>query len=159
MTDKTTLLLIAQRHALGLNASELADLPAINQNHRTIANYERGDRNPSLDYIESMRELGVLYYRLQASITTDIALQKRQAGTPILPYFVDFDDFERTTSNDDKTYWRVWQSVVGHLVLIGDIDSLNDDAPIPASFRQTWFWLNMGYDVIDLAEDTRNDSF
>ena len=156
MTNKTTLLLIAQRHALGLNASELADLPTINQTHRTVANYERGDRNPSSNYIESMREISVLYYHLQASITTDIGLQKRQTSTPTLPYFVDFNDFERITGNNCKTYWRVWQSVIGHIVLIGDIDNLGDDASVPASFKQTWYWLGRGYDVVGLAEDITN---
>jgi|GEM_PF-4639794 len=148
--NDTTLKLIAMRRALGLNASELAELPAVQLNKRTIATYERFERLPAQSYIESMHGLSVFYQLLLSNLNADITLHKLQAGKPELPYFKEFADFERVTGNDCQTYWRLWQAVIGHLVMTGAIDSINDDAPLPASFKQSKFWLDKGYDVTDL---------
>lgn len=152
--NNTILKLIAMRRALGLNASELAELPAVQLNKRTIATYERFERAPSQDYVESMHGLSTFYQLLLSNLNADITLHKLQAGSKlVLPYFKDFADFERVTGNDCQTYWRIWQAVVGHLVMTGVIDSINDNAPIPAGFKHSKFWLDKHYDIFDLDEN------
>ena len=147
MTNKTTLLLIAQRHALGLNASELADLPAISQNHRTIANYERGCRTPSASYIESMQNIGTLYDMLTIYLNIDLKMCRLKGVAAVLPYFVDFDDFERVTGNDDKNYWRVWQAVIGHLALKDIVTTIDDSKKINDCFDKSLLWLKKEWDL------------
>ena len=149
MTNKTTLLLIAQRHALGLNISELADMLDIDK--RVISFVERGERKPTDDHKLSMFSLSSHY-----ELLTDIIKQEAQAfkiQNPaerlVLPYFSDFERFKSVTGNQHKNYWRLWQAGVSHLVLAGVINHINDDADVPVGFKQTRFWLDLGYDLAE----------
>lgn len=155
MTNNIALQLTCQRRALGLNISELADMLDIDK--RVISFVERGERKPTDDHKLSMFSLSSHY-----ELLTDIIKQEAQAfkiqnpATRLpLPYFSDFERFKSVTGNQHKNYWRLWQAAISHLVLVGVINHINDDADVPASFKQTWFWLNMGYDVVDLAEDAQ----
>lgn len=147
MQNDITLRLIAQRRALGVNMTELADMPAVSQDKRVIADYERGRRKPAQSYIDSIQGLSAFYQLLLSTLSNDIKAHRLLSSDLMLPYFSEIADFERVTGNDCETYWRLWQAVVGHLALTGDIISLNDDAPIPASFKQTLFLLNKGYET------------
>lgn len=167
-----TLQLIAQRRALGLNMSELADLPAIKQSKQVIADYESGRRQPAQSYIESMYFISTHYNLLLKLINRDIDRFNIAHPLPAtdnadeyfelmksverltLPYFHDFDNFVATTGNNSKNYWRIWQAVIGHLLLSSQLIRVNDqDFSSLTGFGDTQFWLDGGYDVKDLEED------
>lgn len=158
MTDNQTPRLIAIRQAMGLNMTELAELPAIPQSNRVISNYERGVRPPSTAFAASMNEIA-RHYRLLLSILLfelqNINLLRfyvdsadQPAPKPILPYFDTFEDFVANTGNESPSYWRVWQAVLNHLVITNIIDVSNDfdEHKIPPSFENTFLWLNNHYE-------------
>lgn len=138
---------------------------------RHISFYERGDRKPTQDYLGAMALTATHYDVLINCLTRDIAAFKIANPLPAtddadeyirlkksvkrltLPYFSDFEQFKARTSNDSASYWRLWQAAISHLVMVGAITHVVDDADLLASFKQTRFWLDLGYDVIDLAED------
>lgn len=169
MTNNIALQLTCQRRALGLNISELADMLGIDK--RVISFVERGDRKPTQDYLESMALTAIHYDVLIDCLTRDIATFKMQNPLPVtdnmeeyirlkksvkrltLPYFSSLDDFNACTGNNNLSYWRLWQAAISHLVMIGAIAHVVDDTDVPASFKQTWFWLDGGYDVTDLSEN------
>ena len=70
----------------------------------------------------------------------------------VLPYFMDFEQFKRNTGNESKTYWRIWQAVVGHLAAVGKVLKLNDDILMPDSFTNSKYWLAGGYEI-ELEDD------
>lgn len=167
MTDKI-LPLIAKRHALGLNITELAELPNIEQDKRVIANYERGDRKPARSYNESMYIISLHYSLLLKLLNQDIDAFNIAHPLPVtddtseyiellktterltLPYFKDFELFTATTSNTSQTSWRVWQAVVSHLVMIGKVTRLDDhDLSSLIGFGNTQYWLDGGYNTKD----------
>lgn len=169
MSNNIALQLTCQRRALGLNISELADMLDIDK--RVISFVERGERKPTRSYLESMRSLSTHYELLVTLLLRDISAFNIANPLPItddsdeyfklmksvnrltLPYFSDFDSFVAATGASSLSYWRLWQAAISHLVMIGAIAHVVDDAPMPDSFKQTRFWLDLGYDVIDLAED------
>lgn len=152
MTNNIALQLTCQRRALGLNISELADMLDIDK--RVISFVERGERKPTDDHKLSMFSLSSHYELLTDLIKQDVQAFKIQnpAALLVLPYFSDFERFKLATSNQHKNYWRLWQAAVSHLVLAGLINHINDDASIPAAFKKTHFWLDLGYDVTDLEQ-------
>lgn len=171
MTNNIATQLTCQRRALGLNISELADMLGMDKRH--ISFYERGERKPTQDYLGSMASTATHYGVLIDCLKRDIAAFKMQNPLPItddsdeyfklvksvkrltLPYFSDFEQFKARTGNDSASYWRLWQAAISHLVMIGAIAHITDDCDLPASFKQTQFWLDLGYDVADLAEDAQ----
>lgn len=62
-----------------------------------------------------------------------------------LPFFYSFDDFSKYTGNTSRAYWKIWQAVIGHLILIGKLDTLDDTVRIPDDFTCVR-WLNGNYD-------------
>lgn len=171
MKNNIALLLTCQRRALGLNISEMADMLGIDK--RVISFVERGERKPAQDHLGSMALSSTHYDVLINCLKRDIDSFKLQNPLPItddsdeyfklvkhvkrltLPFFNDFEQFKAATSNESKSYWRIWQAAISHLVTVGSLHCINDDTPIPASFKQTHFWLDMNYDVLDLAEDVQ----
>ncbi|MGP4716923.1 DNA-directed RNA polymerase subunit alpha C-terminal domain-containing protein [Psychrobacter sp. T6-6] len=161
MQNDKVLLLIAQRRAMGLNMTEFADLPNVEQDKRVIADYESRRRKPADSYDMSVFMVASHYNLLLEQLNRDIARFNLSNPRPaaedrlLLPFFEYLSDFTFATSNTSVTYWRIWQAAVGHLVLAGKITRLNDEAPIPASFINTLFWLKGGYEhdlVIDEIE-------
>lgn len=67
----------------------------------------------------------------------------------VLPFFHSFDDFATATGNKSPAYWKIWQAVVGHLVLVGKLNHLDDNVQIPADY-QCMRWLHGKYDVSEL---------
>lgn len=167
MLNDLTLQLTAQRHALGLNVSELAELPAIAQDKRVISDYERGRRIPAQSYVGAMSLISMHYDLLLKLILRDIDAHHFRYPLPktddaaeyfkrlesvnhlALPYFADFERFKSTTGNTNKGYWRIWQSVIGHLSLVGKILRINDDVLLPDSFTNSKDWLALKYEVTE----------
>lgn len=150
MINPTVLKLIAQRKALGLNMSELAELPNITQNNKVIADYERGRRKPAQSYINEMKRLSVSYAHLIQMIEADI--NKAKLINPkyelSLPFFSEFLDFKVETGNHQLQYWRVWQAAVSHLVMSGAVTNIDDSAPIPETMTNTKSCLSGSYDAV-----------
>jgi len=174
MQNNITLKLIAQRRALGLNMSELAALPSISQSKQTIADYESGRRSPAASYIDSMELISSHYRLLLRLITNDITRFNTAHPLPItsdlkeyeellanteqlnIPFFRDFKRFVEVTSNTDRSYWRVWQAVIGHLLLEGVLNRTDDyNLSSLSGFGDTQYWLDGGYRLID--EDATNN--
>ncbi len=145
MTNNIALQLTCQRRALGLNISELADMLDIDK--RVISFVERGERKPTRDYLESMQKIGTLYDMLTMYIKIDLKMSRSHGISAAMPYFVDFDDFERVTGNDDKTYWRVWQAVIGHLALKDIVTTIDDSKKINDCFDKSLLWLKKEWDL------------
>lgn len=153
MQNDTTLLLIAQRKALGLNMTELADLPAIAQSKQVIADYESGRRNPAQSYIAAMTAIKNDYNLLMSCIMHDIRSNFAVNGVAqqSLPYFISFDDFHLNTGAD-ATRWQIWQSALNNLVLSGKLGAVDDNNVIPPFLRTTELWLAGSYDATSSAE-------
>lgn len=167
MTNNIALQLTCQRRALGLNISELAEM--LNIDKRVISFVERGERKATKCYLESMALTATHYDVLINCLKRDIAAFKIANPLPTtddtdeyirlkksverleLPFFSDFEQFKARTNNDSVSYWRLWQAAISHLVMIGAIAHIVDDANVPKSFKQSKFWLDLGYDVNGLA--------
>ena len=145
MTNDIAVQLTCQRRALGLNISELADMLDIDK--RVISFVERGERKPTQDYLESMQKIGTLYDILITYLNIDLKMCRLKGVAAALPYFVNFDDFERVTSNDNKTYWRVWQAVIGHLALKDIVTTIDDSKKINDCFDKSLLWLKKEWDL------------
>ena len=145
MTNNIALQLTCQRRALGLNISELADMLGIDK--RVISFVERGERKPTDDYLESMQKIGTLYDMLITYLNIDLKMCRLKGVAAALPYFVNFDDFERVTSNDNKTYWRVWQAAIGHLALKDIVTIIDDSKKINDCFDKSLLWLKKEWDL------------
>lgn len=62
-----------------------------------------------------------------------------------LPFFISFKDYKKKTGNQSESYWRIWQSVISHLFIVGELRSLDDNAEIPDYFS-CLSWLRGDYD-------------
>lgn len=157
-TINHSLALAAQRHALGLSCADVAALPHVKQDRKVISAYERMSRTPSHTYIDAMHVTACHYRLLLKLLTQDLELHTRYHDKPpVLPFFREFSDFVETTGNHSKLYWRVWQSVLGHLVLTGSVNLLDDDtmgnlAHVPSAV----YWLDGGYSINDDSHDCSN---
>lgn len=161
MKNNIVLRLIAQRRALGLNMTELAELPNVEQSNKVIADYESGRRKPAQSYLDSMRMLSSNYdfllklllrdidayyfkYPLADTDNTDEYIKRMQSVSHLmLPYYASFDQFVHCTGHSNKTFWRIWQAVVGHLALTAKVLCINDNVTIPESLSETRHWLNI----------------
>ncbi len=154
----------AMRQGLGLTVKEAAELAAIDVSKRSFQYWEAGDRSIPDDVSIYFSLFATNYSLLLSKLTNDIAVFKAQNPLPIaddpdeyfeniakvkkvtLPFFTTFDSFVSVTSNKHVINWRIWQSVISHLYLMGAIAKLNDQDSVPESFT-AWHWLRGDYDV------------
>ena len=147
MKRKIPARLIAQRKALGLNLSELAELPSIEQSKQAISHYELGNRKPAQSYIDAMNKIANDCAMLQSFIKYDINSINDNKVSPFdlvpLPYFSDFNDYIDCRGgrfDGDLTCWRVWQAALSHLVVSNKLLHIDDSADIPMCFTSTRLW-------------------
>lgn len=154
----------AMRQGLGLTVKEAAELAAIDVSKRSFQYWETGDRNIPDDVSSYFSLFATNYSLLLSKLTADIAEFKAENPLPItddsdeyfekiakvnkvsLPFFVDFEYFVSATNNKHVVNWRVWQSVISHLYLIGAIAKIDDQKAVPKDFT-AWQWLRGDYDV------------
>lgn len=140
-----TLTAIAKRKGLGLNVTELAEVELVSQSNRTIANYERRAYPISSSYAESLDTLSMYYKELLTMLERDIEDYNRlviEHKPPlVLPYYEGLADFQEVFNKGTVTKWRLWQSVLGHLLLTNKISGINDSLEIPHTFINTKNWL------------------
>ncbi len=81
----------------------------------------------------------------KATVHNENDQTKPSTVKPVLPFFYSFESFQMTTECPHVTYWRIYQAVISHLILIGKITKLDDSAEIPSDFW-IWKWLKGGYE-------------
>lgn len=158
----------AQRQALGLTVAEACELVK-NKDGQPLSKrfwqyLEQGERvitdDIDIAIFTHASHYTLLLNRLTADIdefnqtnlkpTTDDAdeyfEQLKRAKKLVLPFWHSFEQFATDTGNQSQAYWKIWQAVVGHLMLIGKLNYLDDDAKVPADFG-AWRWLKGDYDV------------
>lgn len=161
------LTLKATRKALGLEVADACQLmpsPKTGEtlNKRTFQYFESGKFPVPPDVELKFFNYASHYHLLLAKLTADIQAfkvvnpypktdnsdeyfaQLKSVKKLVLPYFADFEQFTTDTGNKSVGYWRIWQAVLGHLVLVGTITQLDDNATIPKDFS-VWAWLNGDY--------------
>lgn len=158
--------LIAQRKALGLNLTELSELPVIKQDFRAISHYELGNRKPPQSYIDSMNAITTQYKILAGLIERDLSNIKSDMSAArlqdaelcsqklALPLFASFDDFVAYRGDSrpsDLTYWRIWQSAIAHLSLTDHSIIIEDNSPIADCFTSTRLWFFYSNDLANIG--------
>ena len=147
MSHKTNhLKLKAMRQALGLTVAEACEfVPNLRGepvSKRYLQYLEAGEQRIS-DEIDLIFFTKAAHYRLLLEkLTSDIESWHKDNPRPTsdeyllaLPFFYSFDDFANRTGNPSRASWRIWQSITGHLALMGKLHQLDDDAQIPDNFR------------------------
>lgn len=142
----------ATRQGLGLEVAEAAELAGVQK--RSFNYWEQGER-----FVPS--DVDLLFFNMAShyNLVLDKLLSDVEAATirptdedvnptvkPILPFFRTFEDFQSATECPHVAYWRIYQSVISHLVLIGKVTKLDDTAKIPENFW-IWRWLKGEYEA------------
>ena len=151
----------AMRQSLGLTVAEASDLKGVQVSKRFFNYLEAGDYVIKPDVADTFFNLSAQYQLALHCLTRDIAAYKEKHypqtdnadeyflaikdKTLVLPFFHKFELFEEKTGNELPHFWKIYQSIVGHLLLIGEITTLDDNAEIPLDFS-IWQWLEMKYD-------------
>ncbi|WP_131667402.1 DUF1870 family protein [Psychrobacter pygoscelis] len=159
----------AMRQGLGLTVAEAAELKAINVSKRAFQYWEAGDRPIPDDVSQTFYAIACQYHAIVKVLNEDIARFKEQNPLPdtddaneyfeqikqvkklVLPFYTSFVDFVEATGNSHVIHWRLWQSAISHLFLIGKLNDLDDNVSVPNDFK-AWSWLNGDYGVDDLAD-------
>lgn len=146
------LLLKANRQGLGLTVADAAELAKVTK--RSFQYWEAGkyaipDDVDMLFFQMSSHYALVLEKMIadieKATIYNETDETKPSRISPILPFFHSFELFQMTTECPHVAYWRIYQAVVSHLILIGKISKLDDSAEIPENFG-IWKWLKGSYE-------------
>lgn len=167
MSKINHLKLKAMRQALGLTVAEACEFVPNLQGEPVSKRYfqylEAGEQRISDDIDLIFYTKASHYTLLLEKLTSDIERWHKDNPRPTsddadeyfeqmkavkklaLPFFYSFDDFAQCTGNQSRAYWKIWQSVIGHLVLTGKLHQLDDDAKIPDDFG-CWAWLKGNYD-------------
>lgn len=148
------LVLKAQRQSLGLTVAEIAEI--CNVTKRSFQYWEAGkvpvpsDVSITVDAMASHYALVLEKMRddvKKATVHNDFDETKPSRISPKLPFYHTFELFQTATNCPNITYWRIYQSVVGQLLLQGDISNLDDAQTIPDHFG-IWKWLDGAYEHI-----------
>lgn len=143
------------RQGLGLTVLEVSELPQVNVTKRSFQRWEAGDVPVPKD-IESIMSLMASHYSLvlnkmlaDVESATIRPAEDEIKGTvkPVLPYFQSFELFQMETGCPHVAYWKIYQSVISHLILIGKITKLDDAVKIPENWG-IWKWLKGTYEHV-----------
>lgn len=146
----------AQRQSLGLTVAEICNITKNKDGYplakRTWQYYETGKLIIQDDIDLLMFSLASHYSLLLDKLTEDIKRFNEENPRTItddadiyfeqlasvkklaLPFWHSFEQFVKDTGNNSEACWKIWQAVVGHLVLTGKLNYLDDDAKVPANF-------------------------
>lgn len=150
----------AVRQSLGLTIAEASDLQRIDVS-KHFFQYLTGERTNNHYLFDS---LSVQYHLVFTNLSEDVDLYNKQRlpktktddldeyfkqlrSTPKLklPFFQSFELWQEKTGNDLPHFWKIYQAVVGHLLLFGKLTELDDSADIPPQFS-IWFWIDGKYE-------------
>ncbi len=136
----------AMRQSLGLTVAEASELNSIKVSKRFFQYIESGERTANQDINDVFFNLGSQYHLALSKLTDDINEHCKTSKKPVLPFFHSFELFKEKTGNQYPHFWKIYQSVIGHLLLIGAITTLDDNAEIPKNFS-IWWWLDGKYEI------------
>lgn len=141
----------AMRQSLGLTVTEAAELTQVSK--RAFQYWESGKRLVPDDVDLYFFTLASNYTMVLEKMMADVQATTVQPSDevvaptkkPVLPFFHSFEDFNKTKKCKSVACWRIYQAVVGQLLLLGNITKLDDAAVIPKSF---WVhkWLKSNLD-------------
>lgn len=135
----------AQRQSLGLTVAEACALVK-NKDGQPLSKrmwqyYEQGKHRAHSSVDIAILGLASHYTLLLDRLTADIIkLKQDNTESPVLPFWHSFEQFKADTGNHSQAHWKIWQAVIGHLMLTGKLNYLDDDAKIPTDFG-AWRWL------------------
>ena len=138
----------ALRQGLGLTVADASELANVAK--RTFQRWEDGTRSVPSDVDLLMDFMASHYAMVLDRILSDIQAAtiynadddtKPSRTSPKLPFFHTFEAFQIATKCPHIAYWRIYQSVISQLMLLGKISKLDDAAVIPADF---WIWKWLG---------------
>lgn len=145
----------AQRQGLGLTVAEIADIAKVTK--RSFQYWEAG-KVPVPDDVEMLIDVMASQYCLVLGILLsdvelatwrntdpDNNLDKPMRISPTLPFFHSFELFLEKTGIKNIVYWRIYQSAVSQLMLVGKIVRLDDSIEIPENWK-IWKWFKGHYD-------------
>ena len=156
----------AQRQSLGLTVAEACGLIK-NKDGQPLSKrfwqyMEQGGRSISEDIDITIFGLASHYTLLLDKLTADIDDFNAKNPKPItddadeyfeqlksvkklvLPFWHSFEQFKADTGNESKAHWKIWQAAIGHLMLTGKLNYLDDSAKVPDDFS-VWRWLKGDY--------------
>ena len=139
----------AQRQALGLTVAEACELVKNKEGQplskRMWQYMEQGERSIPEDVDIAIFGLASHYTLLLDRLTADtIKLKQDNTESPVLPFWHSFEQFKADTGNPSQAHWKIWQAAIGHLMLTGKLNYLDDDVKVPADFS-VWRWLKGDY--------------
>ena len=158
----------AQRQALCLTVAEACALVK-NKDGQPLSKrmwqyYEQGKHPVHNDIDIAIFGLASHYTLLLNKLTADIADFNAKNPKPItddadeyfeqlksvkklvLPFWHSFEQFKADTGNQSQAHWKIWQAVIGHLMLTGKLNYLDDSVKVPDGSR-SWRWLKGNYDA------------
>ncbi len=142
----------ALRQGLGLTVADAADLTGVTK--RSFQRWELGNV-PVPNDVDMTFFLMSSHYSLvlekmladveRVTIYNETDDTKPSRTSPILPFFHTFESFQVATECPHVAYWRIYQSVISQLLLLGKVSKLDDDVKIPENFG-IWRWLRGEYE-------------
>lgn len=142
----------AQRQSLGLTVADAAEL--CNVTKRSFQYWEAGTwavpKDVNLQFFTMASHYALVLEKMlddvkRVTIYNDSDDTKPSRISPILPFYHTFEVFQIATECPHVVYWRIYQSVIGQLLLLGKISKLDDVQKIPADFW-VWKWLKGHYE-------------
>lgn len=142
----------AIRQGLGLEVAEAAELCGVQK--RSFNYWEQGERSIPNDVNLLFFTMSSHYVLVLEKMIADVELAtirnteddtKPSRISPTLPFYRTFELFQMATENPNKSYWRIYQSVISQLILLGKITKLDDEKEIPENF-EIWKWLRGEYE-------------
>lgn len=143
----------ALRQGLGLTVAEASELPSINVTKRSFQYWEAGKVPVPNDVKDAFFLMSSHYTLVLEKMLTDVEQatirptddEIKPTIKPVLPFFHTFESFQMTTECPHVVYWRIYQSVISQLLLLGKITKLDDNSNIPENFN-VWKWLKGAYE-------------
>ena len=146
------LVLKAQRQSLGLTVAEIAEICGVTK--RSFQYWEAGKvpvpSDVALTFFTMVSHYALVLDKMladvkNATVYNDTDDTKPSRISPILPFYHTFELFVQETECPHIAYWRIYQSVIGQLLLLGKISKLDDAQKIPKNWG-VWEWLKGHYE-------------
>lgn len=143
----------ALRQGLGLTVAEAAELPSIAVTKRSFQYWEAGKVPVPSDVTDTFFLMSSHYTFVLDKMIADVEKatiypnddEIKPTVKPTLPFFHTFEQFQMATECPQIIYWRIYQSVISQLLLLGKITKLDDNTKIPENFG-IWKWLKGAYE-------------
>ena len=145
----------AFRQGLGLTVAEAAEIAQVTK--RSFQYWEAGKVPVPNDVAITINTMASHYDLVLKKMLDDVEQatwrnndpdnypDKPMRISPTLPFYHTFESFQIATECHHVVYWRIYQSVISQLLLLGKITKLDDNSNIPEHFH-IWKWLKGTYE-------------